>query len=217
MGRPIRAVLEGNVSPGMHVADVGANQGICTLLLSRLVGPSGRVTALEPDPVMAEALRNNLQLNGSANVTLIEAGADARSGDATLFHSRMNGGDKRLARGELSDSCTRSAVRVVRLDDVIPDRRLDFIKIDTQGWEMNVLEGMSGCLRDNPRLRILFEFWPHGLRQAGRQPADLLALLFDFGFDVRTMGGTRVTASIGAELAARLGSRGYTDLFAERP
>ena len=217
MGRPIRAVLESRVRPGMHVADVGANQGIFTLLLSRLVGPAGHVTAFEPDSIMAAALRSNLQANDAANVTLVEAGADSQPGVATIFRSRLNAGDNRLARGELSESCSQADVRVVRVDDVVPHLRLDFIKIDTQGWEINVLEGMQGCLHQNPKLVILFEFWPGGLRHAGRQPADLLAMLFELGFAVTTIEGSSVLPANVAAMVRRMGSKGYTDLIATRP
>jgi FkbM family methyltransferase len=217
MGGAIRRVLENRVREGMQVADVGANQGIFTLLLSRLVQPSGHVIALEPDATMAGALRANLDANAATNVTVFEAAADAAPGEATLFRSPLNAGDNRLARGELSESCRQAAVRVVRLDDIVPDQRLDFIKIDTQGWEVNVLEGMPACLRANPGLAILFEFWPYGLRQAGRRPADLPAMLFDLGFEIRTTDGARLTRDGVTALEARLSGRRYTDLLAARP
>ena len=93
----------------------------------------------------------------------------------------------------------------------------DFIKIDTQGWEINVLEGMQGCLHQNPKLVILFEFWPGGLRHAGRQPADLLAMLFELGFAVTTIEGSSVLPANVAAMVRRMGSKGYTDLIATRP
>jgi FkbM family methyltransferase len=216
MGVRTRRVLESRVREGMQVADVGANQGIFTLLLSRLVQPSGRVIALEPDATMAGALRANLDANAATNVTVFEAAADAAPGEATLFRSPRNAGDNRLARGELSESCRQAAVRAVRLDDIVPDQRLDFVKIDTQGWEVSVLEGMPACLRTNPGLAILFEFWPYGLRQAGRRPADLPAMLFELGFEIRTTDGARLTRDGVTALEARLSGRRYTDLLAAR-
>jgi len=216
MGRSQRALIETLVQDGMQVADVGATPAIFTLLMSRLVGPSGRVIALEPDPTMAAALRDNLRANAAANVVAIEAGADSHPGEAMLFRSPRNAGDSRLAQGELPASCLREAVKLVRLDDVVPDRRLDFVKIDTQGWEMNVLEGMSECLRANRRLGILFEFWPHGLRQAGRQPEDVLTMLFDLGFEIGTLSGAGLPPGGVPDLVTRLSRRRYTDLIAKR-
>ena len=217
MGRTTRAVLGNRIRAGMQVADVGANQGIFTLLMSRLVGPQGLVVAVEPEATMAGVLSRNLRANGVSNVTLVEAAAGSQAGEATLFRSLTNAGDNRLARGEFPESCRRSSVSVVRLDDVVPDHWLDFIKIDTQGWEVAVLEGMPCCLRENPKLVILFEFWPYGLRNAGRDPADLLAMLRDLGFKILTAKGSTIASTETSTFLKRFRARRYVDLLAVRP
>jgi len=68
MGREERATLEKIVRPGMTVLDVGGNIGLYTVLLSRLVGPAGRVISFEPDPALFALLRENCALNGCTNV-----------------------------------------------------------------------------------------------------------------------------------------------------
>lgn len=81
-------------------------------------------------------------------------------------------------------------VRIVRLDDVLPDCNVDWVKIDVQGWEAEVLRGMEQTLRKNPSTRLYFEFWPTGLRHAAEDPAALLDWLDDLGLSIYHPGGS---------------------------
>ena len=69
MGRDDVAFLKRAIQPGMHIADIGANLGLYSLLLARCVGPAGRVFAFEPDPTMAGALAANVAANKSATAS----------------------------------------------------------------------------------------------------------------------------------------------------
>ena len=217
MGGTHKRLLTETVRPGMCAVDVGANQGIASLLLSRLVGPEGKVIALEPDPRMAAALQKNLRTNGVTNVDLLIAGAGAESGEATLFLSAHNSGDNRLSHGDLPTSCPRFKVPIVRLDDVVPERKIDFLKIDTQGWEISVLEGAAACVSASPTLKILCEFWPHGLRQAGREPESLVHTLLDMDFALQILQHSQpVTRDTIGSLMSRCKGKRYLDLVATR-
>src|SRR5258708_847593 len=68
MGKSDRAFLEQRIMPGMTVIDVGANLGIYTLLFSGLVGRSGKVIAIEPEPDMFASLEHNCRANNALNV-----------------------------------------------------------------------------------------------------------------------------------------------------
>jgi hypothetical protein len=63
-------------------------------------------------------------------------------------------------------------------------KKIDFIKIDIQGFELSAFEGMKGLLEANPHIHILSEFWPFGLRKAGRSSEEFLHFFFDRGFSV---------------------------------
>jgi hypothetical protein len=72
---------------------------------------------------------------------------------------------------------------MVALDDVLPmGGRVDFIKIDVQGFEMNVLKGCRRVLMENRDISILLEFWPFGLRQASVDPSEVLEFTKALGF-----------------------------------
>ena len=189
MGVAERELLEHKVQPGMTVLDVGANQGVFTVLLSRLVGPEGKVHAFEPDPVLFAALTENCRRNGCVNVTLHPVALGVvPSDDACLHRSLFNSGDNRLS-GPLTGAVGAGvgvSGRVARLGDVLPpDTTVDFAKVDVQGWEMEVFRGMEEMLvAGNPR-QIFFEYWPEGLRRAGTDPAELLRYLEACGYAVR--------------------------------
>jgi FkbM family methyltransferase len=217
MDKNLRRTMQGLVKPGMRVVDVGANQGLFTLLLSDLVGPSGTVISFEPDPELFAVLEHNCRTNQAANVTLRQAAAGARPGALKLHRSLVNAGDNRLAPGLETGSFRLEEVAVVRLDTVLEDQRIDFVKIDVQGWEWEVVQGMEKTLERNPDIRICFEFWPYGLKRAGCDPATLIEFFLRRQFRLSEMSGTNLSdIGDGAALCERLRGTSYTDLYAAR-
>lgn len=172
-----RALLEKQVQPGMVVADIGANVGLYTYLLARCVGDRGFVYAFEPNPALFASLETNCRSNGVTNVRLHNVALGSRDDTLTLTRSRFNSGDSRLSRREASPASGAVSVPVRPLDALLEGRPLDFVKIDVQGWELEVLKGMRGQLAGSRPLQIYFEFWPAGLRPAGSDPAELLDFL----------------------------------------
>jgi len=170
--------LARHIRPGMTVVDVGANIGYYTLVFAGLVGPRGRVLAFEPDPDLYAAAVENVRRNGKAEIVQLHRCAlGAQTAVMHLLRGHVNSGDNRLRR-EVPHSPRAVAVPVKRLDDVIGGAAVDVIKIDVQGWECDVLEGMSGTLaRHAASIKVYFEFWPRGIREAGRNPMDAVAML----------------------------------------
>jgi hypothetical protein len=66
--------------------------------------------------------------------------------------------------------------------------RVDVIKIDIQGAELEALEGAHRVMTENSDIQILVEFWPYGMRRAGAEPQHLLSLLSQLGFQWRAVG-----------------------------
>lgn len=188
MGRAERRFFQSVIESGHVVVDVGANQGVFTLLFSRLVGDSGRVVALEPDPSLFAALDQNCRVNVAHNVTRLNVAAGDTPGQGILHCSRFNRGDNRM-----TDSLRGPAVpvEIVTLDDVVPESRVDMIKIDVQGFELNVVRGMQAILDRSPAIRVLFEFWPTGLRHAGSPPGALLDFFTTRGFALFVLSGSK--------------------------
>lgn len=181
MGRAERRFFEDAVTRGQLVVDVGANQGVFTLLFSRLVGPSGRVFALEPAPALFEALDENCRINSANNVTRLRTAAGETRSQGTLRCSRFNSGDNRLTNSLRGPSFP---VEVMPLDAILPTEQVSFVKIDVQGYESQVVRGMQAIMDRSPEIKVFFEYWPAGLVHAGCAPADLLELFIDRGFSL---------------------------------
>jgi FkbM family methyltransferase len=170
------------VRPDSRIADVGANQGIYTLFFSKLV-PRGQVYAFEPDPALFVSLKANVQRNGANNVTLFNAAAASGTAKLSLRPGLLNRGDNQIVQNKLGEAGA-IPVEAISLDRAIPDTKLDLLKIDVQGFEVEVLKGAQGLFRANPDLSILIEFWPYGLSKAGSRPEELLDILRGAGFSV---------------------------------
>ena len=212
MGTDERAFFARHVRPGMRVVEAGANLGVFTVLLSKLVGAEGKIFAFEPDPALHAALLKTLQRNGVTNVVPIQRALGSRTARLGLKTFGLNSGDNRLCDDAAETGAT--PVDVVTMDESLAGERVDFVKLDVQGWELEALRGMSRILTENPRVALFVEFWPFGLRRAGCAPADLVAFLRENHFRLATSDGLPFSA----EDAARWdnGSKKFTNLYAIR-
>jgi FkbM family methyltransferase len=162
-----RLVLD-MVGSGQTVVDVGANIGYYTVIMSRLVGPQGRVVAFEPEPANLALLKKNLELNDIHNVTVMEQAVAERCSRGHLYLSPDNLGDHRLL--DAAGGRKSLPVDIVSLDSCphLDGSAVDFVKIDTQGAELSVLNGMAGLIENNREaLSILMEFSPRLLAGSG--------------------------------------------------
>jgi FkbM family methyltransferase len=182
----MRAIRE-LVRPGMTCLDVGANVGVYTSLLARLVGPAGRVFAFEPSPENHALLaRRGL----GPNVEAIRAAAGASNGVVMLHQSSaMNVDHRTYPTDEARDPIP---VPLVRLDEAVRGADVDFVKMDIQGYELQALRGMAGILAGRRPLAMILEFWPWGIRMAGDDPGALIRLLGSAGLSVRLLDGQPV-------------------------
>jgi FkbM family methyltransferase len=182
MGKAEYLFFDRLIEQNWHIADVGANQGLFTLYFSRR-SPRGQVYAFEPDPALFSALKENIQRNGGANVHLFNAAVASETARLTLRAGRFNRGDNRIVPNDQSRPGTVE-VDALPLDRAVTNQRLDLLKVDVQGFEVQVLRGAQRLIRENPDLIIFLEFWPHGLRIAGSAPEELLDILLRAGFSV---------------------------------
>jgi FkbM family methyltransferase len=155
------------VRPGERCVDVGANVGVHTVRLARLVGADGEVIAIEPDPDVAVRTNRNIALNGLANVRVINAAASERPGSMQLY--RPSPWDTNRARASLLHhpylTGVKTMVPVVTVDDVCAGRAVSLIKIDVEGHESAVVRGAAATIaRYAPS--VVFEYAPELLAGA---------------------------------------------------
>lgn len=156
-------VMRALVKPGDTVLDVGASFGVFTFELARLVGPGGRVHAIEPDPpsvARLESLRH-----ARPNITVHPVALSDRSGTATL-HIPVVRGRRVGTLASLSVPDWRvtldhvvATVDLKPLDSILPaeGRPVSFVKIDVEGHELAVLRGGTATLRTLPAMLIEIE------------------------------------------------------------
>jgi FkbM family methyltransferase len=164
------------VRPGDRCVDVGANVGVHTIRLARLVGRDGEVIALEPDPEVVQRTRRNISLNGLANVRVIGAAASEQPGEMRLF--RPNPSDTNRARASLTHhrylTGATATVPVVTIDGLCDGAPVALIKIDVEGHEAAVVRGAASTIaRHAPS--IVFEYDPALLPGPGQSPFGWLA------------------------------------------
>lgn len=158
------------------LVDVGAHVGYYTLLLHDVA--EAEVVAFEPVPSTARLLRTNLIINRCRRARVVEAaaGATARQRDIRLVEGSSQHGFYESPRTRKYASVS---VRQVRLDDQLG--RIAGAKIDAEGAEVEVLEGMQRLIAES-RPWLVVEWAPHIQRAAGRDPQELLRYLTDHGY-----------------------------------
>jgi FkbM family methyltransferase len=183
------ALFKRLVKKGMAVVDVGANVGYYTLLAAHLVGDEGKVFAFEPDPYNFDLLCKNIELNGFRNVIPVRKAVSCKSGKRKFFLDKNNLGGHSLSEANVRTGASIT-VEATSLDDYFKntDYKVDVIKMDVQGLEMEVLEGMTNMINRNDNLKIITEFWPMGIRNSGSSPMGFLNKLIECGFGLYQIG-----------------------------
>lgn len=132
--------------PGFIVVEIGANIGTHTVLLSQLVGPYGRVLAFEPQRVVFQNLCANIALNSLQNVECYQKAVGAQSGHVLIpdikYDQEGNFGGVEVNKFEQGQ-----AIDLVTLDQFYEYPKLDFLKVDVEGMEKEVIDGASALIK----------------------------------------------------------------------
>ena len=154
------SLLPGIIKPGMTCIDIGANVGYFTIILSKLVRPLGIVYAFEPEPKNFRVLLENtsiLNLVSPYSCIPEQIAVGDKKGELKLYTTGYNFGGH-SAHMESNESID---VEVTTLDKYLfGGQKVDFIKIDVEGYEPEVIEGMSSIIDKNPNLVIILEHMP---------------------------------------------------------
>ena len=140
---------------GMNVIDAGANIGVYTVLAAEKVGKNGKVITVEPEPKNYKQLIENINLNGFKNVIPKNIALADHEGFKKLYLSSSFVGHSLILR-EDKDSYIEVLVKTIdKLVEELDIKKIDIIKIDTEGTEISVLRGAEKTLKNNPNMRII--------------------------------------------------------------
>ena len=173
---------------GGTVVDVGANVGMYTLHAAAAVGPGGTVHAFEPTPHVADLLTDNVQLNGlreAGIVTVHRCAVADQPGTAALAVYEDNNGHNTLYPKQEGDPTV--AVEVTTLDDALDGAHVDVVKIDVEGAELRVLQGMDRVLAASPEVTVFCELASEHLLRSGSSAEEFLRRLEDLGWRVQVV------------------------------
>jgi FkbM family methyltransferase len=138
--------LKEHLSAGDYVVDCGAHHGLMSVLCAKWVGEKGRVTTFEALPTNAEVIKKNVLLNGLSNVTIRNEAVGKENGTISFTldsnASVATDVDKRTIE-----------VPLVNLDSAL-ETAPTLLKIDVEGFELEVLKGASKLLQSRPALAI---------------------------------------------------------------
>jgi FkbM family methyltransferase len=217
----VRRVLSDILRPGQTFLDIGANIGYFSMLAAHLVGETGRVIAIEPNPENCLLIRSSLATNGFRHVDVYPYAAGS---EPAMFMLEVEGSNGRLVplEGRPALSRLRFLVPVTPLDGLLGELpRLDLIKIDIEGAEPMAFAGMQAALKRH-RPVIISEFSPAMLRATSRvEPQAYLAILRDLGYQLAVINPDGSTTPLPAEYAAVeqtyfADNRSHVDLLARQ-
>lgn len=194
--RDIVLLLDRILKPGMVVMDAGANIGEITMSAAHRVGPDGKVFSFEPMSPLYARLQEHIEENDLTQVTAIKSGLSDCPGKADIYESetKFQDGSENEGLGSLYKSTVRSvAVEEIEIDtvDVFFKKwsltRLDLIKIDVEGAELQVLKGgLDTISRMHPY--IIIEIQDETAHDAGYEAVEILRLLKSFGYRFHDIG-----------------------------
>ena len=173
-------LLNKHIKKGDVVLDIGANIGFYTKILSKLTGENGKVYAFEPDKTNFLHLQKNT--GHLKNVTLINKAVSDSTGKITLYQSTLLNVDHKTYATD--DYTHQTEIDCIRADDAVENKKVDFIKIDIQGFEYFAFLGMLEIFKLNTDLKILTEFYPLGMQAAKIDYHSFFELLWSHGFTV---------------------------------
>src|SRR5438270_5796491 len=158
--RPLLDWFSRNVSPGETWIDIGAHYGYTAMALCRLAGPAGRVFAFEPVLSTAGCIARTRELNGFRQLHIVPLGLGCCSTLETRHLPIIRGmADSTVSRGAWAER-----ISVASFDTVWPflqerNPAVHGVKIDVQGMELDVIEGMRDTLRQqHPKLIVEFHW-----------------------------------------------------------
>jgi FkbM family methyltransferase len=177
----------------MVVLDVGANLGLYTCLAAKRVGPTGQVHAFEPVAGIFQRLRRNLELNRLPGVVSNRCCLAASAGVRTIT---VCGGDRgawsSLAAPGLDVRLSTEEVEATTLDGYVAAKgltKVDLLKLDVEGAELEVLQGGAGLLSRDPRPLVLCEIEDVRAQAFGLLGRDTAAFLADRRYQWHEFGG----------------------------
>ncbi|HEY6844515.1 MAG TPA: FkbM family methyltransferase [Thermoanaerobaculia bacterium] len=199
---------------GGNVVDAGANIGYDTILFASHLAPQFRVHAFEPEPENVKLLQRNVRRSAVARQIVVHPIAlGSRTGTTNLKINQRHPGDHQIVAAPSNSSVS---VDMTTIDEAMRGQPVSLIKIDVQGYELEVSRGMDETLRANPDVRVAFEFAPASLASLGVNPDALLDFYTTRGFRMALVDRSGLLETTAGALQSSVRGEDYVDVICWR-
>lgn len=188
--RGTRLLIERLLSPGDVFIDVGANIGLHTLAAARAMKGVGKIIAFEPYGPTMRRLKTTLWFNGFLPMVDLHQSAASNRFEVSKLYLGATSGHHSLFPLDTQESPGGDPVdvRLVTLDGTIESgERVDLLKIDAEGAELDVLQGAMATIESNPEIGLIVEFGPSHVKRTGHNEEAWMSAFADLGFVFRAI------------------------------
>lgn len=207
------------------ILDIGANIGYTACVFAVVLTPGSKVYAFEPDQISFELLEETVRRkNLSGTIEAMRQAVGCADGPLKFWHNERHSADHRVVTEQFRRACTNdsqiSTVHATTVDTFVRThnvQNISFIKIDVQGYEPAVCEGMKDTLERFPQAVVCLEYSPDALRELGFEPRNMLFFFRARGYHLYVL--TRQEPRLVADdnsLEASLKEQGYLDLLCSK-
>ncbi len=190
----ITNVFTNLVKDGMNIVEIGTNIGYYSVIFASKIGESGKLFAFEANPRIFEMLHQTVEINGFLNrVELVNKAVTDSSGKISFsILKRHHGSGSIVTFSEEHLERSREEVEIINVDTISLDEyfnnrdiKIDVIKIDAEGSEPYIFDGMRKLIEDNHDIIIICEFNPALISGARKDPRKFLEQIEQYEFPLR--------------------------------
>lgn len=200
-----QAILGGMPKSGGVFLDIGAHVGYFSCLVARNC-PTCTIHAFEPNPKTYGVLALN-SWNASERIITWPFALQGGRGLVSLTEAVHNTGDTRGINARDGDVATIVGPAIA-LDELQPDLQAAVVKIDVQGAELDVIQGMMGVIGRSSVIRIIMEYSPNLLEERSISPVTVLKILRECGFNIALINGSKIFDARDSEILSFSNSAG---------
>jgi FkbM family methyltransferase len=183
-----RALLR-ELRKGMNIVEIGSNVGYYSLIISSQIGDAGRLFAFEANPDTYQILRDNIEVNGFSNRVTLEKKAVTDNVEKIAFQTlTKNPSGSRIVEYSKLNQYTEEQ-KIIKVDATSLDQyfnnkdiKIELIKMDAEGSEPHIFEGMKNLIINNAYITIICEFNPPLISAASVDPQKFLEKIQSYGF-----------------------------------
>ena len=181
----LKVALWSLLQPGGVFVDVGANEGYFSVIASHLVGPTGRVIAVEPQARLRSVLDINFELNNVKNVEVVAVAVSDRAGTATMHLTPDTNTGSTALRQSTAYKTPQQEVETVTLAQLFDKKgieRADVVKMDIEGFEYEAIVGSQELFQNRRIGALALDLHPRALVSRGHAPEEIASFLRGAGY-----------------------------------